>query len=143
MLGEVLNAEEKAMQLTIDALKDAAAWPGPDQRTLVVLASQPMAAEPHWEGHPPAELYAGRGPGQRKGNAMNTRSSYPGVEVPDISPPRFVLERGAAIPLMGPADDGSASPLMGPAAPATVTPLLGPVDRGTMVSLHGIPMTRK
>jgi hypothetical protein len=68
------------MQLTIDALKDAAAWPGPDQRTLVVLASQPMAAEPHWEGHPPAELYAGRGPGQRKGNAMNTRSSYPGVE---------------------------------------------------------------
>jgi len=27
MLGEVLNAEEKAMQLTIDALKDAAARP--------------------------------------------------------------------------------------------------------------------
>ena len=81
------------MQLTIDALKDAAAWPGPDQRTLVVLASQPMAAEPHREGHPPAELYAGRGPGQRKGNAMNTRSPYPDVEVPEISPPRFVLDQ--------------------------------------------------
>jgi hypothetical protein len=40
MLGEVLNAEEKAMQLTIDALKDAAAWPGPDQRTLVVLGKR-------------------------------------------------------------------------------------------------------
>ena len=70
------------MQLTIDALKDAAAWPGPDQRTLVVLASRPMAAEPHWEGHPPAELYAD--------------------------------ERGAAVPLMGPADPGTATPLMLP-----------------------------
>ena len=85
MLGEALNAEEKAMQLTIDALKDAAARPG--QRTLVVLASQPMAAEPHREGHPPAELYAGRRPGQRKGNAMNTRSPYPDAEVPEISRP--------------------------------------------------------
>ena len=28
------------MQLTIDALKGAAAWPGPGQRTLVVLAGQ-------------------------------------------------------------------------------------------------------
>ena len=51
---------------------------------------------------------------------MNARSPYPDVEVPEISPPRFVLdradERGAAVPLMGPADHGSASPLMGPAA---------------------------
>ena len=51
---------------------------------------------------------------------MNTRSPYPDVEVPEISLPRFVLdradERGAAVPLMGPADHGSASPLMGPAA---------------------------
>jgi hypothetical protein len=124
MLGEVLNAEEKAMQLTIDALKDAAAWPGPDQRTLVVL-----------------------------GNAMNARSPYPDVEVPDTSPPEFVPDRadvrGAAVPLMGPADHGSAgplmgpatagtiTPLMGPAAPATVTPLLGPADHGTMVPLMG------
>jgi hypothetical protein len=112
MLGEVLNAEEKAMQLTIDALKDAAAWPGPDQRTLVVL-----------------------------GNAMNARSPYPDVEVPDTSPPEFVPDRadvrGAAVPLMGPADHASASPLMGPAAPATVTPLLGPADHGTMVPLMG------
>jgi hypothetical protein len=44
-------------------------------------------------------------------------------------------ERGAAVPLMGPADHGSASPLMGPAAAGTVTPLTGPADRGAMVSL--------
>ena len=84
---------------------------------------------------------------------MNTRSPYPDAEVPEISQPRFVLdradERGTAVPLMGPADHGSTSslmgpatagtitPLMGPAAPATVTPLLGPADRGTMVSLMG------
>jgi hypothetical protein len=112
------------MQLEIDALKEPAAWPG-----------------------------AGRGPGQRKGNAMNTQSQYPDVGVPEISLPRFVLdraeERGAAVPLMGPADHGSATPLMGPATagtttplmgPATpvgVTPLLGPADRNTMVSLMG------
>ena len=41
------------MQPTIDALNDAAAWPGPDQRTLVVLASQLVAAELYQEGHPP------------------------------------------------------------------------------------------
>ena len=84
---------------------------------------------------------------------MNTRSPYPDAEVPEIPLPRFVLdradERGAAVPLMGPADHGSASPLMGPAtagtitplmapaAPATVTPLLGLADRGTMVPLMG------
>ena len=61
------------MQLTIDALKDAAAWPGAGQCTLVVLASQLMAAELYQEGHPSAELYAGRGPGQRKGNAHGSR----------------------------------------------------------------------
>ena len=100
-----------------------------------------------------ARLYAGRRPGQRKGNAMNTRSPYPDVEIPEISQPRFVLdradERGAAVPLMGPAAPATVTPLMGPAAPATVTPLLGPADpatvtpllgpadRGTMVSLMG------
>ena len=141
------------MQLKIDALREAAAWPGAGQRALVVLASQLVAAGLHQEGHPPAELNAGRGPGPRKGNAMNPRSPYPDVEVPDISLPEFVLDRsdepGAAVPLMGPADHGSASPLMGPAAagtvtplmgpadPATVTPLMGPADRGTMVSLMG------
>ena len=88
MLGEVLNAEEKAKQLTIDALKDAAAWPGADQRTLVVLASQLMAAGLCQQGHRPARLYAGRGPGQRKGNAMNTRSPYP---CPAGSPARKAL----------------------------------------------------
>lgn len=38
------------MQLEIDALKEAAAWPGADRRTLVVLASQLMAAELYQEG---------------------------------------------------------------------------------------------
>jgi glyoxylase-like metal-dependent hydrolase (beta-lactamase superfamily II) len=38
------------MQLEIDALKEAAAWPDADQRTLVVLASQLMAAELYQEG---------------------------------------------------------------------------------------------
>ena len=45
------------------------AWPGPDQRALVVLASQLMAADLRQQGHPPAGLYAGRGhcprPGRR------------------------------------------------------------------------------
>ena len=129
------------MQLEIGALKEAAAWPRAGQRTTIVPASRLMAAGLYQEGPRPAELYAGRGPGQRKGNAMNTRSPYPDVEVPEISLPRSVLdragERGAAVPLMGPADPGTATPLMGPAAPATVTPLMGPADRGTMVSLIG------
>ena len=46
---------------------------------------------------------------------MNTRSPYPDVEVPEISPPRFVLdradERGTAVSLTGPADPGPATPL--------------------------------
>jgi hypothetical protein len=46
---------------------------------------------------------------------MITHSPYPDVEVPEISLPRFVLhradERGAAVPLMGPADPGAATPL--------------------------------
>jgi hypothetical protein len=138
---KIPNAEEKTRQRIIDALKEAAAWPGATGAPPIVLSSQLMAAEPCQEGHPPARLYAGRIPGQRKGNAMNTRSPYPDAEVQEIYQPRFVLdrsdERGAAVPLMGPADHGSASPLMGPAAAGTVTPLLGPADRGTMVSLMG------
>jgi hypothetical protein len=63
---KVPNAEEKARQRVIDALNEAAAWPGADRRTPVVLASQLMAAGPDQEGHPPARLYAGRRPGQRK-----------------------------------------------------------------------------
>jgi hypothetical protein len=47
---------------------------------------------------------------------MNTRSPYPDVEIPDISLPGLVPgradERGAAVPLMGPADP--ATPLMLP-----------------------------
>ena len=85
---------------------------------------------------------------------MNSRSPYPDVEVPEISLPRFILdradERGTAVPLTGPADHGTVTPLMGPAAagtiarltglaaPVTVTPLMGPADRGTMVSLMGL-----
>ena len=153
MPGEALTAAKKTVQRKIDAPKKAAARPGAGQRNLVVPASQLMAAEPYQEGRPPAGLYTGRRPGQRKGNTMNTRSPYPDAEVAEISQPRFVLdrsdERDAAVPLMGPADHGSASPLTGPAAagtvtpltgpadPATVTPLLGPADRGTMVSLMG------
>ena len=42
---------------------------------------------------------------------MNTRSPYPDVEVPEISRPRLIPdrvdERGAAVPLMGPADHGA------------------------------------
>jgi glyoxylase-like metal-dependent hydrolase (beta-lactamase superfamily II) len=45
------------MQLKIDALKEAAAWPGADQRTTVVLASQLMAAELYQEGF---EYFAAR-----------------------------------------------------------------------------------
>ena len=61
---------------------------------------------------------------------MNTRSPYPDADVAEISQPRLALdrsdERGAAVPLMGPADRGSASPLMGPADPGTATPLMLP-----------------
>jgi glyoxylase-like metal-dependent hydrolase (beta-lactamase superfamily II) len=39
------------MQLEIDALKEAAAWPEADQRTLIVLASQLVAAERYQEGY--------------------------------------------------------------------------------------------
>ena len=106
------------MQRKIDAPKKAAARPGAGQRTLVVPASQLVAAGLCQKGPPPAELDAGRGPGPRKGNAMNTRSPYPDAEVPEIYLPRFILnradERGAAIPLMGPADPGTATPLMLP-----------------------------
>jgi glyoxylase-like metal-dependent hydrolase (beta-lactamase superfamily II) len=38
------------MQLEIDALKQAAAWPGADQRTIVMLAVQLMTAERYQEG---------------------------------------------------------------------------------------------
>jgi len=61
---------------------------------------------------------------------MNTWSPYPDVEVPEISLPRFVLgradERGAAVPLMGPADRGMMVSFMGPADPGTATPLMLP-----------------
>ena len=70
------------MQLKIDALKEAAAWPGAGPAHPRRARHQLMAAEPYQEGHPPARLYAGRRPGQRKGNAMNTQSPYPDAEVP-------------------------------------------------------------
>ena len=72
---------------------------------------------------------------------MNPRSPYPDVEVPEISPPRFILDRagvrGTAVPLMGPADPGTATPLMGPATTGTVTPLMGPAAPATVTPLMG------
>jgi hypothetical protein len=63
---------------------------------------------------------------------MNTPSPYPDAEVPEISLPRFVLdrdgERGAAVPLMGPADPGTATPLMLP------KPVMPRSDRKTDIS---------
>ena len=47
------------MQLKIDALKEAAAWPGAGQRTLVVPAGQLMTAELCQEGHPPQDCTPG------------------------------------------------------------------------------------
>ncbi|MGH3402531.1 MAG: hypothetical protein ACRDRJ_08495 [Streptosporangiaceae bacterium] len=61
---------------------------------------------------------------------MKTSSPYPHAEVAEISQPRLVLdrsdERGAAVPLMGPADRGTTVSLMGPADPGTVPPLMLP-----------------
>jgi glyoxylase-like metal-dependent hydrolase (beta-lactamase superfamily II) len=54
------------MQLMIDALKDAAAWPGADRRTLVVLAGQLMAAELYQEGF---DYFAAR-PGSTPADAL-------------------------------------------------------------------------
>src|SRR5271169_1767296 len=152
------------MQLKINALKDAAAWPGARQRA-------PLSCSPASSWPPSSTRRAirapGAGPVNGKETQMNTRSPYPDVEVPEISPSEFVPDRadvrGAAVPLMGPADHGSASPLMGPptagtatplmgpptagtatplmgpAAPATATPLMGPADCGTTVPLMGPP----
>jgi hypothetical protein len=50
------------MQLKIDALKEAAARPGADRRTPVVLASQRMAAELYQEGIRPQDCTPGVGP---------------------------------------------------------------------------------
>jgi glyoxylase-like metal-dependent hydrolase (beta-lactamase superfamily II) len=46
----VRKVKEKTVQLKIDALKEAAAWPDADRRTPVVLAAQLMAAELYQEG---------------------------------------------------------------------------------------------
>ncbi len=61
---------------------------------------------------------------------MTTRSPYADADVPEISQPRFVLDRSdkqrPAVPLMGPADPGTMVSLMGPADPGTTTPLMQP-----------------
>ena len=66
---------------------------------------------------------------------MSIRTAYPDIEVAEISTPRFTPrqagERGAAVPLMGPADRGTAAPLMGPADPPNVVSVMGPADRGS------------
>ena len=102
------------MQLKIDALKEAAAWPGAGPAHPRRARHQLMAAKPYQEGHPPARLYAGRRPGQRKGNAMNTRSPYPDAEVPEISQPRFILDRSGERGCSGPTY-GSRRPRVAPA----------------------------
>ena len=72
---------------------------------------------------------------------MSIRSPYPDVEAPQIALHGFVRDRadrrGAAVPLMGPADPGTVVPLMGLADPGTVTPLMGQADPGTVISLMG------
>jgi glyoxylase-like metal-dependent hydrolase (beta-lactamase superfamily II) len=52
------------MRLEIDALKEAAAWPNADQQTVVVLASQLMAAGLYQEGF---EFFAARSDGSPAG----------------------------------------------------------------------------
>src|SRR5271165_1334370 len=95
----------------------------------------------------------GVGPVSGKERTMSIRNPYPDVGVPEIALHGFVLERsdrrGAAVPLMGPADPGTATPLMGPtdhstaiplvgpAAPGTAVPLMGPADPGTATPLMG------
>ena len=70
---------------------------------------------------------------------MSIRNPYPDVEVPEIARPGFVRDRadrrGAAVPLIGPADPGTVIPLMGPADPGTVLPTMGPADSGTATHL--------
>lgn len=50
------------MQLEIDALKEAAAWPDADRRTPVVLASQLMAAGLYMRAIRPQDCTPGVGP---------------------------------------------------------------------------------
>ena len=49
------------MQLKIDALKEAAVWPGAGPAH-PRRARHQLAADLYQEGHPPARLHAGRGP---------------------------------------------------------------------------------
>jgi len=88
-----------------------------------------------------AALHAGRGPGQRKEMRMSIRTAYPDIEAAEISLPGFVRERagerGAAVPLMGPAGPDTATGLMGPADRDTVIPLMGPAGPGTSIPLMG------
>jgi hypothetical protein len=62
MLGEALNAEEKAMQLTIDALKDAAARPGPGQPPLSCSRASTWPPNPTGRAIRPQNRTPGAGP---------------------------------------------------------------------------------
>ena len=70
---------------------------------------------------------------------MSIRSAYPEIEAAEIPRPGLVPERtgerGAAVPLMGPADPDTATGLMGPADRDTGVPLMGPADPGTAAPL--------
>jgi hypothetical protein len=72
---------------------------------------------------------------------MSIRSAYPEIEAAEIPRPGLVPERtgerGAAVPLMGPADPDTATGLMGPADPGTSIPVMGPADRGDVIPLMG------
>jgi len=63
------------VQLQIDALKEAAAWPGAGRRTLVVLASQLMAAELYQEGFGYFAARSDSTPAARSGWRSPERSS--------------------------------------------------------------------
>ncbi len=64
------------MQFKINALNEASARPDAGRRTTVVPASQLMAAWLYQEGHPPAELDAGRGHADRGDRANRAPSGH-------------------------------------------------------------------
>ena len=62
MPGEALSAKQTTVQLKIDALTEAGAWPGAGRRTPVVPASELMAAGLRREAIRPQDCTPGVGP---------------------------------------------------------------------------------
>jgi hypothetical protein len=105
------------VQLKIDALKEAAVWPGAGPAHPRRARHQLMAVELYQEGHPARKTVRRARAGQRKENAMNTRSPYPdGPGRPGYRYPAAGSRRSRrdGVSLMGPADPGTATPLMLP-----------------------------